>query len=252
MRPWVAITVVVVALAMGIAIGWGARGPTSAPPTSTQSSATPSAPSIEPSVPDSAAPGPDSRSEEEQNPTADELLEQLPSLPVPVGPASGYDRAQFGQAWFDADRNGCDTRNDILRRDLSELVLKADTNGCKVLRGTFIDPYSGESMQFISGVTTSVEVQIDHLVPLAWAWGNGASAWSLELRQQFANDPINLLAVQGALNQQKSAQGPAQWLPPNREFHCDYARGFATVLVEYQLGVPGNDRVALLNILERC
>ncbi|MDP3208284.1 MAG: HNH endonuclease family protein, partial [Rhodoglobus sp.] len=145
------------------------------------------------------------------------------------GFVADYDRDLFGQNGFDLDRNGCDTRNDILRRDLLDIVLKADTNGCKVLRGTLIDPYSGQAIDFISGETTSFEVQIDHLVPLAWAWQNGASLWTIDRRTEFANDPENLLAVEGGLNQEKSASGPAEWLPPNRAFHCDYAAGFATV-----------------------
>jgi hypothetical protein len=168
------------------------------------------------------------------------------------GSPGGYDRALFGQAWFDSDRNGCDTRNDILRRDLSDVVIKSNSNGCKVLRGVLIDPYSGDAMTFASGVDTSVLVQIDHVVPLAWAWNNGASGWTTDQRQDFANDPRNLLAVSGELNQEKSASGPASWLPPNRAAHCAYVTQFADVLVTYQLSVPVDDRTVLVEILRTC
>lgn len=181
------------------------------------------------------------------------LLGALATLDEPAeGNVVGYDRALFGQNGFDSDRNGCDTRNDILRRDLTDLVIKEDSNGCKVLRGALIDPYSGDAMTFVSGVNTSVLVQIDHVVPLAWAWDNGASVWTTEQRQDFANDPRNLLAVSGELNQEKSASGPASWLPPNRAAHCDYATIFTGVLVEYRLSVPSDDRAVLAQVLSGC
>jgi hypothetical protein len=180
------------------------------------------------------------------------LINALSALPTSTGSSPGYDRTLFGQSWYDSDGNGCDTRNDILRRDLTDLVIKEDSNGCKVLRGTLIDPYSGDAMTFVSGVDTSVLVQIDHVVPLAWAWDNGASAWTLEQRQDFANDPRNLLAVSGELNQSKSALGPASWMPPNRAAHCSYVTQFADVVVTYQLSVDDADRTVMIAVLQRC
>lgn len=181
------------------------------------------------------------------------LAAALAVLDEPVGGyVGGYDRTLFGQAWYDSDGNGCDTRNDILRRDLSDIVIKSDSNGCKVLRGSLIDPYSGDAMTFVSGVGTSVLVQIDHVVPLAWAWDNGASTWTTEQRQDFANDPLNLLAVSGELNQEKSASGPASWLPPNRAAHCAYVTIFAEVLIDYRLSLPSNDREVLTQVLNGC
>lgn len=183
----------------------------------------------------------------------DGLIEQLAFRPDGGGRfVADYDRALFGQNWFDSDRNGCDTRNDVLRRDLLDITVKAGTDGCKVLRGTLIDPYSGQSIEFVSGQTTSLEVQIDHLVPLAWAWQNGASLWSSDQRTAFANDPMNLLAVEGELNQEKSASGPAEWLPPSRSYLCSYAVGFTSVVVEYRLAVPEEDRLVLIEILRGC
>jgi len=181
-----------------------------------------------------------------------ELIERVELLPLSAEPGAAYDRLAFGQTWADVDRNGCDTRNDVLRRDLLEVEFKADTNGCKVLAGRLIDPYSGNGISFVSGETTSFEVHIDHVVPLAWAWANGANAWTDERRTYFANDPRNLLAVSGAENQAKSASGPASWMPPNRDAHCPYIEMFVSVLLAYELAVPVDDRIVIGTTLRRC
>ena len=112
-------------------------------------------------------------------------------------PKTGYTRAQFGQAWFDTDRNGCDTRNDILRRDLTSRQMQ---NACKVLAGTLApDPYTGTSIRFVYGGAS--EVDIDHVVALSDAWQKGAASWPAGKRLALANDPLNLLAVD-SLSQQ--------------------------------------------------
>jgi len=152
-----------------------------------------------------------------------------------------YDRDAFGQSWADIDRNGCDTRNDILGRDLIDIEFKEGTNDCKVLSGTLVDSYSGDTIPFIAGQDTSADVQIDHIVPLAWAWYHGARDWSEQEREDFANDPINLVAVNGYDNQSKSDSGPAQWMPPETSFACDYLDGFVAVLVEYELTIGVDD-----------
>lgn len=191
-------------------------------------------------------------SERERSRNAD-LVREITDGPVSTGDfVAGYDRALFGQTWADVDRNGCDTRNDILRRDLTEVVIKQGTFGCKVLAGRLDDPYSGLTIAFVSGETTSIEVQIDHVVPLAWAWQNGASRWTVDQRTRFANDPANLLAVDGRLNQEKSASGPASWLPPDKSYHCEYMQSFATVVIDYRLSLPGDDRNALVSNLSNC
>jgi len=163
-----------------------------------------------------------------------------------------YYRESFGQAWYDQDRNGCDTRNDMLRRDLSDIVTKTGTNGCKVLTGTLVDPYTGEAIDFVSGTDTSSLVQIDHLVPLAWAWRHGAEFWTDDERRAFSNDPENLRATSGSVNQSKSDSGPDAWMPPSDVAHCTYARDFITVLAQWQLGVGTEDRRALESVLATC
>ena len=110
-------------------------------------------------------------------------------------PKTGYGREQFGPSWADVDRNGCDTRNDILRRDLVDVVLRAGTGGCTVLRGTLHGPYTGTTIAFVAGPDTSTDVQIDHVVALSDAWQKGAQSLDAEAREAFANDPLNLSLI---------------------------------------------------------
>ena len=154
--------------------------------------------------------------------TADDLAAgraALAALPVRGrAPTTGYAREQFGQAWADVDRNGCDTRNDVLRRDLAAVVAQ----DCVVLSGTLDDPYTGVPIAFARGPGSSA-VQIDHVVALSDAWQTGAQSWTPVTREAFANDPANLLAVDGPANQEKGAGDAATWLPPNRGYRCVYA-----------------------------
>ena len=167
-------------------------------------------------------------------------------------PKTGYDRTLFGQAWADVDRNGCDTRNDVLRRDLTAYVLKAGTHGCLVLSGTLHDPYTATTIAFVRGQTTSAKVQIDHAVALSDAWQKGAQQLSADTRRAFANDSLNLLAVDGLTNQRKSDGDAATWLPPNKPYRCAYAARQVAVKVKYRLWVTSAERDALARILATC
>lgn len=163
-----------------------------------------------------------------------------------------YDRGEFGQAWADVDRNGCDTRNDVLALDLTAVTFKPGTRDCVVLSGRLADRYTGQTIEFVRGADTSSRVQVDHVVALADAWRSGAHAWDRAARQVFANDPRNLLAVDGSANQEKGASSAAEWLPPAREFRCQYAVIQVSVKAEYGLSVTGDERRALERELERC
>lgn len=171
-------------------------------------------------------------------------------------PRTGYDRDLFGQAWSDdvrveGGRNGCDTRNDILRRDLDNVQIRPGTHGCLVETGTLTDPYSGAVIDFVRG-PDSARVQIDHVVALADAWQKGAQAWDEDTRRDFANDPRNLLAVDGTLNQQKGAGDAATWLPPDTSFRCEYAMRIIGVKSTYGLWVTAAEKEALGRELMRC
>ena len=165
---------------------------------------------------------------------------------------TGYTRAQFGQTWADVDRNGCDTRNDILKRDLTAEVFKEKTRECVVLSGTLIDPFSGERISFVRGNVSSMEVQIDHVVALSNAWQTGAFKLTLKDRTTFANDPMNLLAVKGRLNSQKGDGDAATWLPPLKSFRCDYVSRQIAVKIKYRLWFTAPEKEAMVRILKSC
>lgn len=167
-------------------------------------------------------------------------------------PKTGYARDQFGTAWKDVDRNGCDTRNDILYRDLVSITYKVSAADCVVQSGILLDPYSGEAIDFLRGVSTSGEVQIDHLVALSNAWQTGAFRLSIERRTAFANDPLNLLAVKGRLNSQKSDGDAATWLPPKKDYRCTYVARQVAVKYKYGLWLTSAEKAAILKILESC
>ena len=165
---------------------------------------------------------------------------------------TGYTRAQFGPAWADVDRNGCDTRNDILKRDLTNQVYKEKTKQCVVLSGILVDPFSGESINFVQGAKTSSEVQIDHVVALSNSWQTGAFKLSAEQRKALANDPLNLLAVKGKLNSQKGDGDAATWLPPLKSYRCDYVSRQIAVKMKYKLWFTAPEKEAIVRILKSC
>jgi hypothetical protein len=165
---------------------------------------------------------------------------------------TGYTRAQFGAEWADVDRNGCDTRNDTLKRDLTNIVFKEKTNSCTVLSGTLVDPFSGETINFVQGAKTSSEVQIDHTVALSNAWQTGAFKLTADQRKAFANDPLNLLAVKGKLNSQKGDGDAATWLPPLKSYRCEYVSRQIAVKIKYSLWFTAPEKEAMIRILKSC
>lgn len=178
---------------------------------------------------------------------------QLAALPVKGrAPMTGYDnRAPFGPAWSDTDHNGCDQRNDVLRRDLTGIALKPNTRGCVVLSGLLVDPYTAKTIRFVRG-PHSADVQIDHVVALGDAWQTGAQQLTAAQRLALANDPLNLLAVDGPTNQRKGDADAASWLPPNKPFRCAYAGRQIDVKTRYHLWVTDAERAALAAVLAGC
>jgi hypothetical protein len=177
----------------------------------------------------------------------------LETLPVKGrAPKTGYARDQFGQAWADVNRNGCDTRNDMLKRDLTQILYKAGTRNCVVASGTLLDRYSGETINFVRGNVTSMEVQIDHVVALSNAWQTGAFKLTADQRKALANDPMNLFAVKGRLNSQKGDGDAATWLPPLKSFRCAYVAQQIAVKAKYSLWVVPPEKAAMVSILAKC
>jgi Protein of unknown function (DUF1524) len=186
-----------------------------------------------------------------------DVLAGLAIIPVRV---RGYDyrRAAFGESWTDDNaapggHNGCDTRNDILDRDLVDKTYVAISR-CPhaVATGTLHDPYTNATVAFIRGNQTGASVQIDHIVPLALAWDLGARGWPEEQRVRFANDPANLIAVAGQANQDKSDQGPSTWMPPNHAFWCQYVVQFAAVLRGYSLPIDQSSAAVIRDAAQTC
>ena len=167
-------------------------------------------------------------------------------------PKTGYSRTQFGQAWSDVNHNGCDTRNDILSRDLTSVTFKPNTHSCVVLSGILRDPYSGTEINFVKGNKTSSEVQIDHVVSLSNAWQTGAFKLTIQVRTQLANDPLNLLAVKGSLNSQKSDGDSATWLPPLKSYRCAFVARQVAVKAKYGLWLTKPEKDAILRVLTPC
>lgn len=180
-------------------------------------------------------------------------LAVLGVIPVKAQAAlDGYDRSAFGEAWTDTDRNGCDQRNDILRRDLVDKTLKAGTNGCAVVKGTLRDPYTGTSITFNRTSSTTSAIQIDHVVSLGNAWASGASEWTAAKRAAFANDPLNLLAVSATANQSKQSDDAAAWLPPDERYRCAYVSRQLAVKKKYGAWITAGERTAMAEVLMAC
>lgn len=224
---------------------------TSSPaPTATASeapTATPTpTPSVTPTPTPTATPTPEQIAAEPGT-----ALALLATIPVKgSAPGTGYDRVgHFGESWIDVDGNGCDTRNDILQRDLTNLALDGS---CTVLTGDFADPYTGAQIEFQRGVNTSILVQIDHVVALKDAWRTGAQQLSQDQRIALANDPINLRASDGSANGQKSDSNAASWLPSNKGFRCEYIARQVSTKAAYGLWVVPAERDAMQRVLETC
>ena len=161
---------------------------------------------------------------------------------------TGYARSQFPH-WSDPDRNGCDARNDTLKRDLTQISFKTGTRDCKVLTGQLLDPFSGKVITFSS---TKSNIDIDHVVALSNAWQTGAAYFDKTKRVAIANDPLNLIAVDAKLNRQKGDGDAATWLPPLKTYRCDYVARQIAVKAKYGLWVTQPEKGAIIKLLEMC
>ena len=161
---------------------------------------------------------------------------------------TGYARSQFPH-WSDPDRNGCDARNDTLKRDLTQISFKGGTRDCKVLTGQLLDPFSGKVIAFSS---TKSMIDIDHVVALSNAWQTGAAYFDKTKRAAIANDPLNLIAVDAKLNRQKGDGDAATWLPPLKSYRCDYVARQIAVKAKYGLWVTQPEKGPIIKLLEKC
>lgn len=265
-----AAAVAVLLFAVGLS---GGAGPDTASPAAAPSQASPSStdtptspPSVDstsppasplppssPASPEVTAPAPPTEPPPTVPPAADSTpaLTLLGTLEVKGrAPKTGYDREQFGPAWSDVDRNGCDTRNDILARDLTGVSFKPGTRDCVVIGGTLAEPYTGQTLTFSK--QNADAVHIDHVVALSDAWQKGARPWPASQRLAFANDPLNLLAVDGPANSSKSNGDAATWLPANKSYRCQMVARQVAVKAKYGLWVTAAERDAIDRVLREC
>ena len=165
------------------------------------------------------------------------LSTTLPACTFEAAPESSrdYERSSFGR-WADADGDCRNTRHELLA-DLSTGPVMTTDSRCRIIRGRWYDPYSGRLE------TEAADLDVDHVVPLAWAWEHGASGWSEERRRRFANDPANLVPTEAGINRGKGAEGPDEWLPPYQPYRCAYVLRFARIIRTYDLELtPGEER----------
>jgi hypothetical protein len=170
----------------------------------------------------------------------------LKTLPVRSEARSGYQRTLFNH-WGDADRDGCDTRAEVLIRQ-SQVTAQV-TSGCRVYRGRWVSAYDSVV------VTDPSTLDVDHVVPLAEAWDSGASRWSDTTREAFANDLTftgSLLAVTASTNRSKGDQDPADWMPGSSAYRCTYVATWIAVKYRWSLSVDGRESSALRRQVSAC
>ena len=154
-----------------------------------------------------------------------------------------YDRDKFDH-WSDDDGNCINTRHELLMKQSTSTV-DVGSNKCTAVRGRWLDPYTGKTFY------NARDLDIDHLVPLKWAWDHGADKWDNEKRKQLANDEANLFAVQASVNREKGALGPLDWLPPDTAFHCQYVTRFKRIVIKYKLELSSNESIAMDDLFKK-
>jgi hypothetical protein len=179
------------------------------------------------------------------NKSASLVLDQLPVKGK--APKTGYERSAFSDGW--GQIGSCSVRNYILKRDLKKLTYRGN---CIVDSGVLTDPYSSKVINFKYGVGTSIAVQIDHVVALSDAWQKGAQKLTSQQRENFYNDPLNLLAVDGPTNSSKGDSDAATWLPPNKAYRCAYVARQISVKAKYKLWVTSAEKTAIKRVLSTC
>jgi hypothetical protein len=209
-------------------------------------------PISQPPVTESATPEPtpSANASEPTSSASSPALTALATIPIKGrAPKTGYDRDLFASDWDYSF--GCDMRNKILRRDFIEFNFRSDSS-CVIATGVLLDPYTGQTINFLRGVGTSNEVQIDHVVAVSDAWQKGAQQLSSAERYAFYNDPLNLLAVSGSANAQKSDSDAASWLPSNKAYRCAYVARQVAVKISYNLWVTQAEYDAIDRVLRDC
>ena len=164
-------------------------------------------------------------------------------------PKTGYSRDEFYSDW--PKISGCSLRQIIIKREVGDSAILSDDN-CTVIAGTFVEPYTGKTLEFTEKSQFTKGIQIDHVVALSDAWQKGAQQLTKDERYQLATDPLNLIAADSSANQQKSDGDAATWLPSNKTFRCQYVARQVSVKYKYSLWVTQAEHDAIQNILTAC
>ena len=157
---------------------------------------------------------------------------------------TGYKRNAF-KHWIDADKNGCNTRVEVL---IAEAIEKPKVGTkCKLTGGKWLSAYDGKT------ITNASQLDVDHMVPLAEAWRSGAWKWTAVQRQAFANDLENseaLIAVSAATNRSKGDKDPSLWMPAKDQ--CAYIQNWISIKTKYSLTVDSLEAEAINSHLGTC
>lgn len=171
------------------------------------------------------------------------LLDELAVQPESV---QSYDRALFTH-WLDLDGNGCDAREEVL---LTQSVIPITLGpNCDLAGGLWVSVYDGIQ------TADPAEFDIDHFIPLAEAWASGAADWDQDTRMRFANDldySMSLIAVSASSNRSRGAKDPAEWLPDNAGYICQYVFSWVNVKYRWDLSVDVIEKEALEELWRPC
>ncbi len=177
------------------------------------------------------------------------LEEKVSSLKVRRNEKSipEYSRDSLPTDWKDLDGNGCNTREDILKKYTSEYTGRFD--GCKIKSGKFYDYYNGKFLRYDKSVDTGGGIQIDHIVAIGNAWISGGYKWGKDEWISYINDEEVLIPTSSKTNREKSDKDITEWKPANNSYLCTYAEKQVEIKDKYKLTVTEKEKAELKSIL---
>jgi 5-methylcytosine-specific restriction endonuclease McrA len=173
---------------------------------------------------------------------AKKFTQELGTIQVKAPSVVNYTRGE----WRHWNGSPCNTRADVLVRDGANVKVNKTKSSCSIVSGEWISPYDNKTLK------NSIELDIDHVIPLSYAARHGGQAWPATKKTEFANDMSNLIAVTASENRKKSDKGPAEYMPPSKEFHCSYSKVWISTAKKYSLSITAKDKTALQEGLKQC
>lgn len=174
-----------------------------------------------------------------------QALDELGAIKVADADKSDYNRSDY-RHWIMTD-TGCNTRVEVLKAQ-GVNVTTDDSNKCKIVKGDWNDPYTGQTL------TDPSKIDIDHVIPLGYISNHGGSSWTSEKKQQYANDQSTvLLAVSSSENRSKGDKGPGDWfVPDNKSYQCEYSKRWVNIATKYQVSIATKDKNQIQKALQSC